>query len=573
MMEYSGKIEKFARETVALWWLLSALFALPLAWLRLGGAKVPLYGVAEAVTRPYLAVAAVAVLLWCGGVKDLYRDRSWQIFGMMQVLLLTIAGGHLWAGNMNIADAGTVFFAVLAPTVGAVLKTELERVLPLAGTFTAVLLLISGFTSENFTGLTGNWNWTQGLLFALLPGVFLLMELKKWQYFAGALLLILAVVIYWYCPEQFSRGAGLAAIAAAAVLYLVQRLPERYRKWVVITGIFLVCAGFAVFLLTGDIMDSRFQLWKGAGRMFADSIWTGHGQFGNRILAFLPEKYSFTPFAAIWHPHPHNEMLNFLCRCGVGGGMFLAVLFYLSVCRPVTTGRELFSRWVFLVLFFCGQFDLHCAVTAGAVWAFTCAGIAAGKPHPGSAVPVPLWRWVTGGAVLIAAIGLTLNHWRAGTAQRLGELALHRGDRAGARRYLQQSLRYEKLPHALYILAETELFEGRVHYAGILLDELRRQRLENYFHARRLRGMVEFRSGNGAAALRELEIECRNYPFSVISAGFRWQLLKFCRAPETELHEAQAYFYGVCRMRGIDPRRAAHLTVAEDDRPLKNPTP
>jgi len=574
-MDKPDKLTITVRNSTAVLWLVSTLFTSPLAFGRLTGKPVPLYGVAEAVTLPVLAVLAAAVLVWCGGMIALYRERSWQIFGAAQLLLTAVAAGHLIAGNMNITTAGLTVFWVLAPTVGAVLKPEFERLLPWIAGATALLLAVSGFTSEYFTGLTGNWNWTQGVLLALIPGAFLLLKkyCRWWKYGAIAAVMLMMTVIYWRYRAQFSYGAAVAVCAAILIIYLKIRLPDAVQKWGFPAGALVGIAGFWVLLSQADFNNSRFQLWKGAMEMFQERSWAGFGQFGNQILTFLPEKYSFTPHAAVWHPHPHNEILNFLCLYGVAGGIFLAALLFLVLRRREYRDTELFALWVFLVLSGCGMFDMHCAIVTGAVWAFTCAGIAAAPQRNITAEPIPLWRHLAGIALLIAFCGLTLNHYRAGAARRQGELAKHKGDIVAARAHWQRSLKYENTPETLYALAELEVLAGRVHYGRTLLNELSQQNMENFRHTRRLRGMCEFQSGNHAVALQEMKAECRNYPFSIISARMRWSILQQCHAPQTEIAEAQAYFYGLCQFRGIKPENAGKLTPAEDDKPLKDPAP
>ena len=242
--------------------------------MRLTGEKVPLFGVAEAVTLPSLAVAAAGILcLTGGGVRQLYRTRMWQIFGIVPILLLAVACGHYAVGNMTLTDVGTVLFFILVPVVGAKLKTEFEHILPFVSTATVLLLLISGFTSENFTGLTGNWNWTQAVVFALLPGIFLCFKLRYRQYYALGAVIALAAVIAGLFPEMFSRGAAVAIVAAAMVLILVQKIPAAWKNYVFTAAVVAAVAGFMVLTLYGDFNDSRLQLWKGVLQMLRENIW------------------------------------------------------------------------------------------------------------------------------------------------------------------------------------------------------------------------------------------------------------------------------------------------------------
>ena len=87
-------------------------------------------------------------------------------------------------------------------------------------------------------------------------------------------------------------------------------------------------------VFAADWADSRFQLWKGAENLMTSVGWAtgyGMGQFGNRVAPLIPELYFFTPFAASWHPHPHNELLHLLTAYGAAGGGFLLALIYAAL--------------------------------------------------------------------------------------------------------------------------------------------------------------------------------------------------------------------------------------------------
>ena len=107
------------------------------------------------------------------------------------------------------------------------LADELRKMLPYLASAAAILLIISGMTSENFTGLTGNWNWTYGILTAILPAVFLAVKFRHWQIFAIGFLALFFLVIWFTTPEQFPRSAVIAAAAAILLITARNRIPEK----------------------------------------------------------------------------------------------------------------------------------------------------------------------------------------------------------------------------------------------------------------------------------------------------------------------------------------------------------
>ncbi len=556
-MEVSGEKVALMRNLTACVLLNAAFFALPLAFLRLGGEKVPFFGLVEAVTLPVAgAITAAAVLLFADW--KIYRhNMRWQLLGAAQCALLGIACRHgSFQGIMT-----TVFY-VTAPLAGAALHRELKRFLPFSAALWAVILLISGFASENFTGFTGNWNWTQALLFALLPGVILLLEVPRRKTFSALLLAMTAFLLRSRFPAQFSRVILPATAVTAVILFCVQRMGQTRKRWI-FTGAFLISAlAFFSVVAFADWHDSRFQLWKGAAdlALFNSMTGVGVGNFAAAVLPYIPEKYFFTAFAAPWHSHPHNELLNFLCAYGIAGGFFIFALAFAVLTAPAATDRRtLFARWIFLLLLICGMFDMPCAATAGAMWCFLCAGIGTGDE-----VPPVHWAWrrsIPATVLTGLALYMVKENIVSTTNLRRGELALYQRDAAAARQYLRRS----SAPLAQYRLAELELMvSGDPQYVLTVYPG----DAPVFMHSHRLRALALLQTGQTQAALEAMKKECRNYPFSIINARLFYLMRKNSGAPEYAVAHAHEYFLKLCRLRNISPAASGGISPEADDRPL-----
>ena len=224
------------RNSMACLLLSAAFFALPLAFMRLGGNKIPFFGMVEAVTLPVAGIITLTAAILFADWRIYRDDLRWQLFGVAQLAIMGIASLH--ASPENIL---TTIFYVSAPLAGAALQRELKRFLPFFATLWVVIILISGIMSENFTGLTGNWNWTQALLAALLPGMALLLELRRWKLVSAFLLLDIMAGIWLNYPAQFSRVILPAAGAASGIIFCIRNIKSRH-KLLIYTLIYVASA-------------------------------------------------------------------------------------------------------------------------------------------------------------------------------------------------------------------------------------------------------------------------------------------------------------------------------------------
>lgn len=569
-MENSAPSSSLLRRFAAAAWLLAALLPLPLAWGRIGGEKIPFFGSVELLTLPIVGVFALAGAVAFGDWGAYRRDSRWRLFGAAQLLILLLTAWHWFAGMIGWRGALTALCWLALPVAAAGLKAELERVLPTIFALAAAVWLVSGVTSENFTGLAGNWNWTQALLAAVLPGAMLFTGERRWLFAAAALLLVGGMIGWWY-PEQLSRTLAIAVPLAAGWLVFRARVPLRRPLTVMLPLFVLLAAALLTVIFVADWNDSRFQLWKGAAdlALFHGVSGCGMGQFGNAVGAFLPEKYFFTPFAASWHPHPHNELLRWLGAYGLAGGLLMVSLVFLALGRRGRNDRELAAQWAFLILMLCGQTDVVLSTVPGCLLLLVCAGIAGGRRHQPAAAVSGGRAWIAS-ALAVFALWMAWTHFAARLDDRRGQLALLAGDVDAARSAFRASVAREDDPEVRYDLAELELLRlDAPEAAENSLKALAAARQENYRHAWRLAAIRAFRIGDMGAARDALERELRLYPYSVINAGLLAAMLERSGAPAGELAAARENLEILCRLRGVSPAQALTLTPEADDRPLK----
>ncbi len=169
---------------------------------------------------------------------------------------------------------------------------------------------------------------------------------RRWLYGVGAGLLGLVVVL------TFSRGGLLLGLPAA--LLVLALLHGRRATWLLFGGLTAgLLAGLALlgverFAALADLQQGtsflRVSLWRSAWAMIRDHPWRGVGPdnflywYGDYIL----------PGAEVdrWLSHPHNLVLDFWVRLGIGGvGLLIALLAAFGreawrLCRRLPEGQD-----------------------------------------------------------------------------------------------------------------------------------------------------------------------------------------------------------------------------------------
>lgn len=562
-----------------LFWLLP-LAGFPLALFRLTGNKVPLFGMVQMVNFTELGIISLAVILLnfrklCSLWQNSAVIRLTAISGIVLMLASAIQQ-FLYGGSSD--HLGTALFYAATPLAGAVIAPLLRKTLPAAAAFLAVLLLISGIFSEQFTGLTGNWNWTQILFFAMVPGIFILSKKD------GSLKKCLLGTFFFFAagsclyPQELSITLAAALPLTAAGMWFWNHFPCRYRKITAITLFVLLLGTIAAVSLWCRASDSRIQLFASTAELLKDHgiIGIGRERFFDFIQEYITPGYFLAPFAAPHHPHPHNEILHLWSAFGIAGVFFAGTLFCgvlnafpASRRTPV---RKLLPFWIFLLIFVCAQSDLTGAIISGAFWMLAAAGTAiapASFPVPpgkktNHAIPL-----ISAALLLIALVSAVLN-LRATLLLRKGRLAAISGNIPAALEHYQKSIQLKPFKEALYGSAEIALHAAGDHRRTIAFLEQLHSELgfDNFLHSNRMKAVSLVNTGNAPRALDFIRRELRAYPVSIINHRLHIDLLKLLNAPETEVQKATGEYLKVCRLRGISPARGYTVTMTDDDKPL-----
>ncbi|MBE6377837.1 MAG: O-antigen ligase family protein [Lentisphaerae bacterium] len=577
-------VKKFLRCLPALMLLIAPFFAMPLAFLRLTGKAVPLYGLVKLADFPVLVLLALAVILFFPQrLREFFRQKDlYYLFGAAGLFLLNSAIS-LFTKNSTLEEFCTPLFWILYPIAVMTLAPEIRKILPCFAGVTALILIYSGTVSENFTGLAGNWNWLQGFITALLPaialwganeitvapGCVLTAPARCRRNRAIILLALFFTGVGIFFPEGLSRGALAAAAGAGLFLYFQRKMPREKFFKLCCAALGVLLAGFIVLLLAGTFSDTRFLIWQGALDAALDAPFSGQGcgKFSEVIRAFLSESYFLSPFPAPHIDHAHNDFIHLFVENGFAG-----VIFYLTALFTLLRRRDnAFIRWIFLVLIICGWFDQHNFTVLGAGLLAVAAGLLI-SPHKKAEVAenkllIPLR--IAGAVTIFAAIHFAIVDYQTTGFIRQGDLHLIRGDiKTAFSRYLD-SVRQKRTTHALYQLAELSLVRGIPDTAQKFLlqleDELGKT---GYRHTRRLRAVAALQLGDMTGAAQNMAHEMDNAPFSVINARFNRIIIRNIHVPGEMIAQADNEFLKLCKMRNITPEEAETFSVQKDDSPF-----
>lgn len=560
-----------------LFWLLP-LAAYPLAFARLTGNKIPLFGMVQGIGFTGLGLISLAIVI------ANFRRVDAMLKNSLPVRMLAIAGTAVisfaliqqatFGGSWE--HFGHALFYAATPLAAAAIAPLLKRALPTAAAIGAAALLSSGIMSENFTGLTGNWNWTQILFFALLPGFFIRFKGKtKIKY------PLMAIFFFWaagslFYPEQLSNSLAAALPLTAGGMFILYQFPRRLKKVMAAAVFILTVAAIVALGIFCHASDSRIQLFASTINLLKvhGLIGVGADRFFDFIQNFITPEYFLAPFPALHHPHPHNELLHLWSAFGIAGIFFAGTLFC-GVLNAFPTGRNLKRNllpvWIFLLIFICAQSDLTGAIISGAFWMLGSAGcvmapeIVTRKTDstPRAAV------LISGALILMALISIAWN-LRTTLPLRQGRLAALAGNAPAALKHYQRSIAIKPTAEALYGCAEIALHGFQD--PGSALAFLNRMRselgVENYLHTNRIFSVALVNTGKPAAALAHIRKEINAYPVSIINRRLHLDLLRILKASDREIADATAEYIRVCQLRGISPARGNTITMTVDDQPL-----
>lgn len=553
---------------------LASLLALPLAFLRLSGKPVMLYQLVQVTTLPVMTLLSTGIsLIFPEKIKAFFLapDKKFLLTSAALYLSVLFVQWGMGMINFDLLSAGAVW--VTLPLAVIALSDEFKKLLPYWMAGETILLLVSGFTSENFTGLAGNWNWTFGMITALLPGIFFTFDLRYRKTFFLTALLVFFAVIAVVRLEIFPRSALFAAVGAIMVLALRQRIPGKKFRKLLFFGITVAILLFFAVLFCLNLPDTRFQIWRGAGDMIMSHplAGVGSGQFDEVIRRHLTDDFYFTGFPAPRIDHAHNDLLNIFAECGIFGAIFYLAAAGTILLKRQKTPTGILAQWMFMVMLFCGIFDQHNLSVAGCFILCCGAGICLA---PANTPPDITGKWkisgaVAGGCLILPALWTATINFHTTSAIRRGDLKWFSGDISGAKAEYNIAVRQKPHIHALYQLAKLNLAEQRPadYYFEKMKTVLKK---ENYLHTRRLKAVNAYFKRDFELAYAEISKAMDLAPFSVISAEFRYHLLQDARSTPEAINEAYQYFMLLCRMRGIKSYAELHSPEFEavDDGPL-----
>ena len=560
-----------------IFWLLP-LAGFPLAFARLTGRKIPFFGEVQLVSFTGLAYVALAVIIFNVSrlKQQLQHSRILRFTAIASVLVITAAVIQQFLYGGSTEHLYHAIFYAATPLAASAIAPELRRSLPGVTTVAAGLLLWSGITSENFTGLTGNWNWTQILFFAMLPGCFIRFKIADaLKYSLLALFFFIAAGSLFY-PEQLSLTLCIILPFILIGMLLWNRFSARFCTVlaVILFALMLTAiCGISMWKDVSTISDSRIQLFASTGKLLGRHgiIGVGPGRFFDFIQEYITPEYFLAPFSAPHHPHPHNELLYLWSSFGIAGIIFIATLFcgvMQSFPRRHISLRNLMPVWIFLLIFLCGQTDLTAAIISGAFWMLASAGIAM-APHRKFAPEnskFQLAGFIMSALFLLAAI----TDFRATFLLRKGRVVILGHHPEYALKYYQDSLAVKDSKEALYRSAEIALHGFNDHKSALqYLTQLQKKLgFYNYLHTNRMKAVCLVNINRLPEALEHLESELQAYPLSIINRRLHFDLLKRMNRPPEEIRAATAAYANACRLRGISPTRGNTVTMVEDDNPL-----
>ena len=297
------------------------------------------------------------VRLWLGRRKSkiLWPPLAWAV----AVFVLYAVARYLTADieyiarqeTLQVVVFGFLFFAILNNLRGQ------EEITVVSFALIAVATLVAGYAVAQlmhhsnqvwnllspYTGrASGTFispNNLAGFLALLLPLALAFLLVGKVNIIARILLAYAAVAMSAGLAVTFSR-AGCVAAAAGILLVvgiLLRHRNHRLKAWLLLLALL---AGGAIFVsqyLSKTIgfmrrveqadgagpgvfdLNSRLEMWRGAGRMWGDHFWwgVGPGLYDYRFREYRPENLQMRP------DHAHNDYLNLLADWGTAGGVIV----------------------------------------------------------------------------------------------------------------------------------------------------------------------------------------------------------------------------------------------------------
>lgn len=297
----------------------AAYYAKPM-WVR----RRELFGPARLVV---LAIAlsfmvATASLAWTGFEPRFFENPVKQMLAVAVVALiaLTRPNASLFWPGVFVGAAGAsilafyqrfgldipraegfhmaIMFGDIAMALGLMALASIERFVGTRWALIPYFAFLSGAAASILSGSRGGWI---ALLFSFVP-------------------------LYSYGNAAMRRGVKAIVVVSAALFvggYFVPESNIRQRVAEAVNEVSLYHSGGHAETSVG----ARFEMWKGAWKMFAERPVFGVGRANyHQALNRLIDRRELSPAVRDYH-HAHNEMLNALATEGVIGGLALAFLY------------------------------------------------------------------------------------------------------------------------------------------------------------------------------------------------------------------------------------------------------
>ncbi len=267
-----------------------------------------------------VAVVALVVLALVAGLSAVYRRealREERVVVFESALLYGLVRGQSRTMRLRLLDAcmvsgvGVALYALVRyPSAEGVIAADgVRRARAFYGSPNNLALVLERLLPVGLAvAIWGNTRWRRRL------------------YGAGALLLGTVVLL------TFSRGALLLGVPAA-ILVLAVRRGRKATALVLgaLTGGLLLAVAVLGVARLGELANPgqgtaflRVSLWRSAWDMIRDHPWLGVGP--DNFLYYYGDYIRAGAEVDRWLSHPHNLVLDFWVRLGIGGVLLLAAL-------------------------------------------------------------------------------------------------------------------------------------------------------------------------------------------------------------------------------------------------------